>query len=47
MVGPIGFVDQIYGGIEGAQRLPENPGNGWVTYLLPCDTKMNVSFTFA
>ena len=39
----MGFVDEIYKDVAGAQR---NEENGTVTYSVPCDTAMNISWTF-
>ena len=38
------FVQNIYGNIPGV--VPMNYSDGEVMYTLPCDTKMNISFTF-
>ena len=43
MEGPVSFVDEIYKDVAGAQR---NEENGTVTYSVPCDTAMNISWTF-
>ena len=37
------FVDEIYKDVKGAQR---DEQNGTVTYFVPCDTAMNISWTF-
>ena len=38
------FVDEIYKDVKGAQR---DEQNGTVTYFVPCDTAMNISWTFS